>query len=245
MFYSPPINCNGDSSRKTFLPGFCSFIPDLPAPQRPPIRDDIEQSSSVLNVSCCFLQCRHFKVAVASVYQSPSTDIKQSIEDLLPKLSSHSQYIVLAGDLNIDLQRQSKQYKIYNDCLTDFQLKQLITEPSRVSSLSSTLIDHIACSSKLSVYKILQTIGVSDHRVQIVEISVLYQAPETCYVRSFRKCDRDIVRACLSNAPWSDMKVFDKINDMWEYFYATILYGRIDSHIPLKSLSNQSDQHLG
>ena len=126
--------------------------------------------------TCCFIQCRHFKVAVASVYRSPSVDIKQCIEDLfflLSQLSIHSQYIVLAGDLNIDLLRQSKHHTDYVDCLTDFQLKQLITEPSRVCPLSSTLIDHIACSSKLSVCRVLQAIGVSDHRVQVVDLDVL------------------------------------------------------------------------
>ena len=55
VFYSPPTNRNGDSIGKNFLPGSCLLVPDLLTPQYPPICDDIEQSSSVLNVSCCFL----------------------------------------------------------------------------------------------------------------------------------------------------------------------------------------------
>ena len=146
-------------------------------------------------------------------------------------MSTYSQYIILAGDLNIDLLRQSKHHTDYIDCLTDFHLEQLITQPSRVivCLLSSTLIDHIACSSKLSVFRVLQTIGVSDHQVRVVELDVpvLRQVPEPHFVRSFWKCDWDSVRACLSNAPWPDMEVFDDINDMWEYFYA-ILHGCLD-----------------
>jgi len=67
---------------------------------------------------------------------------------------------------------QSKHHTHYKDCFTDFHLQQLIMEPSRVCPLSSTLIDHIACSSQLSVSKVLQAVGVSDHQVQVVEVDV-------------------------------------------------------------------------
>jgi len=162
-------------------------------PQHPPICDDTEQVTSVLNISCCFMQCQNFKMVVASVYRSPSVNIKQCIENLsvlFTQLSSHSQYIILAGDLNIDLLQQSKHHTNYIDCLNDFQLKQLITEPSRLCPLSSTLIDYIACSSKLSVARVLQAIGVSDYRVQVAEVDIqpLRSVPETKFVRPFQTC---------------------------------------------------------
>jgi len=60
---------------------------------------------------------------------------------------------------------------------------------------------------------VLQAVGVSDHRVQVVEVDVpvLRQAPETRRVRAFKKCDWD---SSLSNASWSVMEIFDDINDM-------------------------------
>ena len=143
-------------------------------------------------VSCCFLQCQHFKVAVASVYHSPSVDTGQCIEELfifLSRLSTCSQYVIFAGDLNIDLMQSTNYQRKYIACLTDFQLVQLIAGPSRVCALSSTLIDHVVCSSSFAVTRVLQAIGVSDHHVQIVEldVSVLRQAPEVRLVRAFRK----------------------------------------------------------
>jgi len=180
-----------------------------------------------------------FKVAVASVYRPPSVNIKQSIEDLsvlLTQLSPHSQYIVLAGDLNIDLLQQSNHHTNYIDCLNDFQLRQLFTEPSRVCPLSSTLIDHIACSSKLAVSRVLQTIGVSDHRIQVVEVDVqpLRGVPENKQVRAFRRVNWDDVQRCLATAPWSTMDMFDDVNDMWEYFHA-ILCQCLDQYAPLRA----------
>ena len=60
--------------------------------------------------------------------------------------------------------------------------------------------------------------------------SILRQAPEVHYVRVFRKCNWDDVK---STAPWLVMEAYEDVNDMWEYFCG-ILYGCLDSYIPLK-----------
>ena len=98
----------------------------------------------------------------------------------------------------------------------------------------------MVCSSYFAVTRVLQAIGVSDHRVQIVEldVSILRQAPEVRYVRAFRKCNWDDVKYCLSTAPWSVMEVYDDVNDMWEYFYS-ILCGCLDFYIPLKAVRHK------
>ena len=218
------------------------FAPELLLPQHPPLCVDIEQSCESLNVSCCFIKCQNFKMLVASIYRSPSADHEyhQCVADLhtlLPQLFACSQYVILAGDFNIDL---LKRQAAYSDCLLDFQLVQLIQGSSRVSVLSSTLIDHILCSSNFKVTKVLQAIGVRDHRIQIAEfdISVELGASPVRSVRAFRRCCWDDVKSCLSDAPWSVMELFDDINDMWEYFYG-IIQSCMDTYIPLKTVRHK------
>ena len=154
---------------------------------------DIEMSCVSLNVTCCCIQFQHYKVAVASVYRSPSANYTQCLQDwyrVFTQLLTLSQYVVLAVDLNIDLLRSTRCQREYVDSLADFQMVQLIVEPSRVSTLSSTLINHILCSSSNKVLRVLQTIGISDHHVQMAEfdIPILCHVPETRYVRAFRYC---------------------------------------------------------
>ena len=106
VFYSPFISRSNVTNDDRFLPGSCLFVPGMLLPQHPPLCVDIEQSCVSLNVSCCFIQCKHFKKVVASIYRSPSTDFKQCIHDLytlLPQLFACSQYVILGGDFNIDL----------------------------------------------------------------------------------------------------------------------------------------------
>ena len=42
--------------------------------------------------------------------------------------------------------------------------------PSRVTATSSTLIDNIVSSSQVPVLRSVQTCGLSDHKVQIVNL---------------------------------------------------------------------------
>ena len=240
VFYSPFISRSNVSNGDRFLPGSCLFVPEMVQPQHPPLCMDIEQSCGSLNVSCCFIQCKHFKMVVASIYGSPSTDFKQCIHDLhtlLPQLFACSQYVILAGDFNIDL---LKSQAAYSDCLVDFQLIQLVQGPSRVSVLSFALIDHILCSSNFKMLNVLQAIGVSDRRVQIAEFDIFVDRGVLQFrsVRAFRRCCWDDVKSCLSNALWSVMELFDDINDMWEYFYG-IIQSCMDSYIPLKTVRHK------
>ena len=215
------------STDARFLPGSCLIVPDTLPPEHSLVCEDIERSCVLLNVACCFLACQHYKVAVVSIYRSPSTDVSQCIKDLhdlLSQLFVHCKYVMLAGDLNVDLLRSSSPQQHYNNLLVDFQLVQHVQEPTRVSSFSSTLIDHVLCSQDISVTSVTQATCVSDHCVQIIDFEIAFRhnsVPSRC-VRSCKKCCWDDVRSYLSTAPWSVLNIFDDINDMWEFFYRVV-----------------------
>ena len=109
-----------------------------------------------------------------------------------------------------------------------------------MSSLSSTLIDHVLCSQDISLTSVMQATGVSDHHVQVVDFEITFQhnsVPSRC-VCSFKKCCWDDVCSYLSTAPWSVLNIFDDIDDMWETFYS-ILQSRLDALIPLKKVRSK------
>ena len=86
-----------------YLPGSCLFIANNLLPEHSPVCVKIENSCTSLS---CLLRYQHYKVAVASVYRSPSTDILKCLEDLhglLSQLFVSCKYVQLAGDFNIDL----------------------------------------------------------------------------------------------------------------------------------------------
>ena len=122
-------------------------------------------------------------------------------------------YVLLAGDFNIDLLHASSQQEKYNNLLTDFQLVQHIHQRADESIIFYT---YIVLPEHFSVYSVSQAIGVSDHRIQIVNFDIIVPqlTVPSCLVRLFRKCCWDDVYACLSYSPWFVLRVLDDIDDM-------------------------------
>ena len=85
--------------------------------------------------------------------------------------------------------------------LSDFNLVQHVSEPTCVCSISRSaiLIDHVISSEVLNVSLSTQAVGISDHRVQIVDldVTVCRRVPREIWVRSFKKFNWDQVRESL------------------------------------------------
>jgi len=63
--------------------------------ERPPLYESLKKSCSILNVVCWFIVCKCAKVAVLSVYRSPSTAVKAGLDDLksiISELALHAKY---------------------------------------------------------------------------------------------------------------------------------------------------------
>ena len=83
-------------------------------------------------------------ILVCSIYRPPGdSNFLSKLELSLSKINPGTEVFVL-GDFNIDLQRQSSPlFSRYKDILDSFNLDQLISEPTRIASNSSSLIDHV------------------------------------------------------------------------------------------------------
>ena len=57
-----------------------------------------------------------------------------------------NQEIYIVGDFNICTRKKSSLSKSYLDLLQSFSLKQIVNEVTRVTSESSSIIDHILCN---------------------------------------------------------------------------------------------------
>ena len=129
-------------------------------------------------------------------------------------------HVILAGDFNIDLHNDSSITNRYVSLLSDYGLSQYILQPTRVSLQSSTLTDHVICTNDISVLNSSQAVGLSDHRVQLVDFDIPTQQHDSrvMWIRSFRRCRWAELRASLSSAPWRLMSLFDDIDDQWNFF---------------------------
>jgi len=117
------------------------------------------------------------KILIGSVYRpgsahptlSNTEQFTQFIEIFSNVLSdAHSKFenVYIFGDFNLDLIKlnKNKQVKEYVDLLFSFGFLQIVTRPTRLSSSSATLIDHIITNVSHPVYETsILTASISDH----------------------------------------------------------------------------------
>ena len=83
------------------------------------------------------------RVLLGVVYRPPdSMDFFSEFTNILARATAEAnKTIMLAGDFNCDmLSMSSRQTRLLNEIIEEFQLIQVIQDPTRVSNNSSTLI---------------------------------------------------------------------------------------------------------
>ncbi|XP_073245687.1 uncharacterized protein [Porites lutea] len=149
---------------------------------------------------------------IATWYRPPcsSIDLFLPYESFLEKLDSLGLEYYLLGDLNCNL--ASAQYDLNTRRLCEisdlFGLQQLITEPTRITESSSTLIDLIYTNyTDRVVCSGVSHIGISDHSLIYVyrKLSLTFPSKghSTISYRNFQNFNRESFRNDIAQQDWS------------------------------------------
>ena len=197
----------------------------------------IEKSCKLLNVTCCIVSCKHYSMAIISSPSVSQNDCLFELHSLFSQLYCLTNYIVVVGDFNFDILSKSRVLSDYINTLSDFHFIQHVVDPTRVTSTSATLIDHVVTTPNLTVSRCYQAVGLSDHHCQILEVDVpvVRLLSHSVMVRSFRNCPWNEVREFLSTVPWQVIDIYDSVDDMW-CFISCILHECLDQFAPLHSV---------
>ena len=211
------------------------------------IRSDIPFSqrhdlgSDDLEILCCdILLPKTRPIVVGTCYRPPKqTDFIDKLEELLFKIRTDSE-IYLLGDFNICFfQKYTSFCKKYLDVLRMFNLKQLITAATRVTSSSSSLIDHILsnCCEKICQSGTI-SIGLSDHFLTYMTRKVVKgQISKHNFVklRSMKHYSKDDFNSKLSNKNWESVLSCLDVEMAWDSF-KDIFHSVLDIVAPLKEV---------
>lgn len=194
-------------------------------------------------------QCK--PLLICQIYRPPnsSTAWFDTLEKVLDKARSLNLEIIMMGDFNVDLLKQTSS----KDCLLAMaeavQLAQLLEEPTRIAtkrdketglkSTTATLIDHVytSCPERISLAKVLY-VSLSDHfgilAVYSNKTSVKSDpGHKFIYYRDMKRLDVGGFQSDLANAPWHLLLAFSDVNDKLAAFYE--IYEEIlDVHAPVR-----------
>ena len=247
--YSPPVRKDQDSGEK----GGGVVIA---------VNSDIisvEQSSPAeYEIVWCNISHKSGSVVVGSFYRPPSTSVdyleqlELSMNNIKQLSGIDGKYLLLGGDFNLpDIDREEGSVKSnpqYTaainwkmiDIANDFNLTQIVTEPTR----QGNILDLLFTSHPHLVDKVSIVPGMSDHDAVICDINLRANPPanpkRNFYL--YKRADMEGLRRKLKErfeqfeASRPETK---SIRANWDQFKADF-YNSIDEFIPQRTLKNKS-----
>lgn len=175
------------------------------------------------------------------IYRPPSGDIDSFLMTMTDILTSvHEtkyQGIYIFGDFNLNLLKYNEKNVIaFINLMFTFSLYPLIAKPTRVSSTSATLIDHIwATQLEDNIGNYIIETDISDHFPTVSQFKLVQanQEPECVYKRSVTAFSLEEFTNDLALVDWSDVTNLNCCNEAYELFY-TIFYNNFQKHFPIK-----------
>lgn len=157
------------------------------------------------------------KFAMGVIYKSPLIpySVFAAIHENIVAVTSKYQHFVIMGDMNVNhLQPESSACKFFTNYVTEpFALTQVVSEPTRITAGTSTLIDLMltACPENVKAHGVVDTPGISDHCMVFMAYSLKKPKFKAKMVtrRDFRNFDKNAFLLDMSLAPWGNIEAVD------------------------------------
>ena len=135
----------------------------------------------------------------------------------------------MVGDLNCDLLVSSSKSRTLNNLCTSLNMKQLITQPTRETETSKTLIDVIFTSNPAII--------VDSGIVETVVLNLRMPKPPAVYVvtRSYRYYDPQSFLSDLNKIPLYENTLCNDVNEKLPHFNEAF-FQVLDNHAPIKKI---------
>ena len=204
------------------------------------VRNDLHSAiNECLWIELTRTKCR--PVLICCAYRAPGFDFTNFISNLeisMEKVNLDKCDFVLLGDLNANMlpysrkkeKQELKKFAISHD------LTQLITEATRVTETSKTLLDVILVNNdhRINDYGVVP-VPLSDHYLVycVFKAGVTKAPPKTIEYRSYKNFDANTFLADLESVPWHVIENEEDIDSavfVWNQLFSEIA----DLHAPVK-----------
>ena len=228
------------------------------------IRDIFPSTIENIFVDILLPQTKPFSVGI--IYRPPNQnnfleDVNENFSKLFPELKD----VFILGDININIFLNGKNilqnnksylsncinleanFKKYREFCSTFSLVQMINSPTRITTHSSSLIDHILTngSEKISNAGVID-IGLSDHQLIFCTRKLIRSKPnfhKTIKCRSFKNYTSEKLILKLNESNFCNYESFQNIDHAYNNFSDKLLKA-INHVAPTKEnrIINQSEE---
>ena len=184
-------------------------------------------------------------IIIGCIYRHPSMTISNFntnfLQPLLHKVSKENKRVILLGDFNVDLLNHDSDSAVseFIDNLSSASLLPTINLPTRITSVSKTLIDNIFCNFTDPTFLSGNLIAaISDHLPQfLVTTKTINSKPKSHHTyRDWSNFKKEEFVLDYLEIDWPSTLQLDKnsVDFSFDIFINTI-NSLIDKHIPLKN----------
>ena len=162
-------------------------------------------------------------IFIGILYKKPDVGLSffQCLNDQLDKICLNSDRVIIMGDFNVNMLKESNFSKKIRCLCNEFALSQIIKKPTRVTPHSQTLIDLILVSNSFGLLTSgIQSASISDHLLTYVVLKETLPKgyPKVSKFRSFRNFDVEKFCHDLRNYDWSSVYEKTNVNEIWTEF---------------------------
>ena len=177
---------------------------------------------------------------MGSLYRNPIERVEwvDRFERIMDVFLNERKETILLGYFNKDLldADANREWLIFTESLG---LTQLVTEPTRATANSSTLIDHIYTNEEEHISNILVSqINISDHYAifcnRRISPTIKKDSHKSITYRSFKHFNDDMFLNDLMSANWTDIEAIHDVDSMIDAWYSMFIQ-IVDKHAPIKT----------
>ena len=157
---------------------------------------------------------------ICCVYITPNSPVSwlAAFNNLINHLSCLNFPVVIMGNFNIDL---LENIQFDKEIFMNFGLRQYINEPTRITAISKTLLDHIYSNCQFISKSGSIELGIADHKATYCVISKQHidasersaQQRKCVDFRQVKKATHNIIKTVFNPIDWSAAFERDSIND--------------------------------
>lgn len=175
---------------------------------------------------------------VLTWYRPPNFDLQyfDNFRNLLQNIDNKYDEIFILGDLNCNLLANplGSHTSCLKDLLDEFQMEQIIKEPTRVTENHSSLIDHIITNAKHKIIKSgVYPMSISDHNLVylIRKQGIPRGNPRIIETRNFKRFNQKKFINEIAAAQWPDTTGLNDVNEFW-VTWKNAFVNIVDKHAP-------------
>ena len=196
------------------------------------------------------VQHRKKNIIVGCVYKHPGMSTNELTDEhfapLLDKINMEKKQGVLLGDFNINLLEYNIKNEVgrFVDTATSHSFFPTISIPTRITDMSSTLIDNIFISPDENKYESGNFLtGISDHLAQFLiptTISPDKNFNTKTFYRDWKSFNKESFIEDLKNFNWDNLLLLENNNPDYSFeLFFKKFNELLESHVPLKRFSKR------